>query len=345
VRRVDESLCSHLVEAEAETYPLTEVRSEWRMRMRLKLKILLFIIMGILFSNSTLLASVSGVGGGEFLEKGVGARALGMGMAYVAVCDDANALYWNPAGLGLLEGRQITSMTTKQFEVDYTNIVYAQPFMGGGIGISFLRADVGGMEVYGDDPTQPSSGTFKYTADAFTISCGREIREKVMVGVSLKYIHQKLYDTSGKGWGMDLGILCNLNDNLSLGLNLQDITGTKIKWDTSSKVSGSEGAEDKIPLNMKVGVAYKIEVGGQKKDVRGKNLTLAVDMDKQKDRDVIYHLGMEYLVNENIALRVGVDEDKLAAGVGVSLNNWQIDYSYNEHKLGDTSRVSLGYRF
>ncbi|PIU64419.1 MAG: hypothetical protein COS84_08455 [Armatimonadetes bacterium CG07_land_8_20_14_0_80_40_9] len=163
--------------------------------------------------------------------------------------------------------------------------------------------------------------------------------------MSLKYIKQRLYDVKGDGYGFDLGLLYKHNDNLTIGLNLQDITKTKITWDRSEKVSGSEGAEDKIPVNIKLGVAYKTEVGSQKKDVRGKNLTLAVDMDKQKDRDAIYHLGMEYLVNENIALRVGADKDKLAAGVGVSLNNWQIDYSYNEHKLGDTSRVSLGYKF
>ena len=86
---------------------------------------------------------------------------------------------------------------------------------------------------------------------------------------------------------------------------------------------------------MKVGVAYRIKEG----------LVVALDLDKTKHHKRKIHAGSEYWLNENIALRVGADEDKLAAGVGVSLNNWQIDYSYNEHKLGDTSRVSLGYRF
>ena len=31
---------------------------------------------------------------------GIGARAEGMGGAFVAVADDATAVYWNPAGLG-----------------------------------------------------------------------------------------------------------------------------------------------------------------------------------------------------------------------------------------------------
>ena len=35
---------------------------------------------------------------------GVGPRASAMGGAFVAVADDATALYWNPAGLALVTG-------------------------------------------------------------------------------------------------------------------------------------------------------------------------------------------------------------------------------------------------
>ena len=35
----------------------------------------------------------------EFITTGVGARALGMGGAYVAVANVATASFWNPAGL------------------------------------------------------------------------------------------------------------------------------------------------------------------------------------------------------------------------------------------------------
>ncbi|MEW5925523.1 MAG: hypothetical protein AB1746_16195, partial [Candidatus Zixiibacteriota bacterium] len=35
-----------------------------------------------------------------FLRIAAGARAAGMGEAYVAIADDATATHWNPAGLG-----------------------------------------------------------------------------------------------------------------------------------------------------------------------------------------------------------------------------------------------------
>ena len=62
---------------------------------------------------SFLLLGLSASGGwatkyaGEFLALGVGARALGMGGAFVSLADDATAAYWNPAGIVLATGREL----------------------------------------------------------------------------------------------------------------------------------------------------------------------------------------------------------------------------------------------
>ena len=52
----------------------------------------------------------------SFLEVGIGARSMGMGGAYVAVAQDAIAMYWNPAGLSRIQ------QASGVFEqVDYDN--------------------------------------------------------------------------------------------------------------------------------------------------------------------------------------------------------------------------------
>ena len=48
-----------------------------------------------------------GTFGAQFLKIGVSARATAMGSAYTAVSDNAEALYWNPAGIVSVRGSQL----------------------------------------------------------------------------------------------------------------------------------------------------------------------------------------------------------------------------------------------
>ncbi len=50
--------------------------------------------------------SKSGTTAAQFLKIGVGARAIGMGGAFAATADDITAMYWNPAGLARVYGRE-----------------------------------------------------------------------------------------------------------------------------------------------------------------------------------------------------------------------------------------------
>ena len=60
--------------------------------------------------------------GYQFLEIGVGARAIGMGEAFVALADDASAIYYNPAGLTALTGPQVTFDYLKYVaDIDYAS--------------------------------------------------------------------------------------------------------------------------------------------------------------------------------------------------------------------------------
>src|SRR5271157_5990169 len=83
---------------------------------------------------------------GESLAIGVGARALGMGGAFVAVADDASTSYWNPAGLVNVKGVEVsdvklTQSFNNQIDTKYTyvNLVYNVSNDVGAFGVAWLN--------------------------------------------------------------------------------------------------------------------------------------------------------------------------------------------------------------
>ncbi|MEL6614635.1 MAG: hypothetical protein AAFQ43_02795, partial [Bacteroidota bacterium] len=83
--------------------------------------------------------------GADFLAAGVGARALGMGGAYVAHADDVTSGYWNAAGLDGLDYPEAAYMHTERFgglvAFDYGAVAWPlSPRTT--VGVSFVRSGV-----------------------------------------------------------------------------------------------------------------------------------------------------------------------------------------------------------
>jgi hypothetical protein len=98
----------------------------------------------------------------EFLKSQVGARAIGMGGAFVAVSDDATAPYWNPAGMVYLPYKEILPQHIERFgnlvNQDYLGAVFP---LGGAkgheqaLGLAVLRSAVD------DIPVTPRPGDLR----------------------------------------------------------------------------------------------------------------------------------------------------------------------------------------
>ncbi|MBI4218145.1 MAG: hypothetical protein HY610_03425, partial [Elusimicrobia bacterium] len=95
--------------------------------------VLCFATTGVLCLSSISFVSAAGfrnyVGssGAQFLKLPVSARAIGMGEAYGSVAEGAEAIYWNPAGLGREEGKSVSVMHAVYFQNIYYDFVsYAQ---------------------------------------------------------------------------------------------------------------------------------------------------------------------------------------------------------------------------
>jgi hypothetical protein len=217
---------------------------------------------------------------GAFMADGGGARALGMGSAFVAVADDASASFWNPAGLVNLPKRQILVMHSERFGdlVDRDFATYAQPLRGTGEGwssgafaFSVIRLGIDdiaftdhlrdALDDNGDgvvDDTEVLDlldpviqDQIRYESDqelAFFGSYARYLGEWA-VGGNFKFVRQSVGSYSSVGVGVDLGAWRDdWWKRLDVGLKLQDITTTYLSWST--------GRNETINPVIVPGVAY-----------------------------------------------------------------------------------------
>ena len=152
------------------------------------------------------------------LNAGVGARALGMGSAFTAIADNADAPYWNPAGLGQITSSEITTMQTRlSTDADHYYISYVRPALGGTLGISWIQVGLGSInqtsaEVDINNEVQNLS-IFSYFSNAYLLSYGKNLNEHISVGLTGKYLTSDMAGVSGgQGRGVNVtpGLLIRL---------------------------------------------------------------------------------------------------------------------------------------
>ncbi|HPN95446.1 MAG TPA: hypothetical protein PLS19_12835, partial [bacterium] len=107
--------------------------------MRAKSAIL--IVVGLFLLGSTIAAKASDQV--DFLIKGASARPGGMGQAFVAVTDGPDSVYWNPAGLGMVDvvgfNTVHSSLNEWDMNTDMLTLSFPLEWKQSGMGLSFYR--------------------------------------------------------------------------------------------------------------------------------------------------------------------------------------------------------------
>jgi hypothetical protein len=150
--------------------------------------------------------------GASFLELGVGARALALGGAYVAIAEGVSALYWNPAGVADLPGVAGAISYESLYENSgLTNTFFgiAAPIGTGAVGLSMIQFSSGEIErtteryPEGNDPT--AGGHVEWTATAMGLTYARQITDRLQVGVTGKFASEGINFARATYYGGDVG--------------------------------------------------------------------------------------------------------------------------------------------
>lgn len=251
--------------------------------------------------------SKAGSAGLQFLKIGVGAREIAMGGAVTGAADDANAIFWNVAGIAQSDKMQAT-FTYNKWLVDSKLAVASiiLPFTEFVMGINIISFGINDFEA--TTVVNPEGNGQMVSAGDLLIGIGisRQFTDKLFIGGQIKYINEKLDDYSVDNILFDIGTLYYTGwHKLRLGFSLQHF-GPDMKM---------VNQEFRAPLLFRVSATDEIELNEQI------NVLLAAELIHPTDNIEWVSLGTDINLLNYLMLRAGyrfnVDEGKLSFGVGV----------------------------
>ena len=296
--------------------------------------------------------------GGTFNSIGAGTRPLGMGGAFAAVADDANAVVDNPSGMAFFEkdAKYATFTHSSLFGVSSLSrdfIAYGQEFGFGSLGASWDRFSAS---------FEPET----WTEDELTFSAAKSFGKRegtnFALGIDAKYLmvnsgfaYSADYTSVGggnaSGYGLGLSLMARMHKVINVALVLDDLY---------SALGWSAGTLEVVSPKGKVGVAYHISQQTLASiEGRGQQTSTGFALSS-------WHVGAEQWLFDgkelmwdtlrNIGLRVGyfnqmanADSGQLTLGATAKADQWQLDYAYqfglSGSGLGGTHRFGVGANF
>ncbi|WP_245590634.1 PorV/PorQ family protein [Adhaeribacter aquaticus] len=271
----------------------------------------------------------------EFLNIGIGGRALGMGNVQTAIANDVTAGFWNPAGLlNLSQKHNLSIMHSELFagivKNDYAS--YAMPLdTNSAIGISLIRTGVDDIadtrnliNEYGyinyDNIT-----LFSVADYALLLSYARKSRliKGLRLGGNAKIIYRNVGQfANAYGFGVDLGAQLQ-RQNWQFGLMARDITTTFNAWVHNSEKFSQTAAitGDSLLVKNSIEITLPRLIFGVARNftfTNKINALLAADLDFTFDgrRNVLFetsalsvdpHVGVEVSYENLVYVRAGIN--------------------------------------
>lgn len=341
------------------------------MNRKLFLSILISIFSFFNYSFSQIGTSLTKTGttAAQFLKIGIGSRALGMGGAFTATANDISSVYWNPAGLSLINDREAAfNHIDWLMDVKYDHAAFGIGFGDfGTIGVFVGVLSMGEMLVRTVEKPEGTGEYFGAGAFAAGISYARNLTENFAIGFNAKYIREYIWHENAQGFALDIGTLYRIQflNETRLAASISNF-GTKMKLSGRDLLvltnTGPGGAniintehqvdEFDLPLLFRIGVAVDAIRSDQMR------LTLETNAVHPNDNTEYLNSGLEYSWNERIFLRAGYKslfekdtEQGLTFGLGlnyrlIDMVTLKFDYAYQDFgRLKNVHYLTLGVKF
>jgi hypothetical protein len=292
----------------------------------------------------------AGISTAQFLKIGVGGRAAALGESFIAISDDASALYWNPAGLAQFNKNQLIishNIWVADINHDFIGAVYHLDSENS-FGASLTAVTMDDMPVTTEFAPFGTGEYFSFTDIAISLSYARRMTDQFSFGGTVKYVEETLDKLKMRGVMIDLGTFYRTG----LGSTRFAVTvsnfGAELAPDGDVVLIGnrtnSEWQSFAPPTIFRVGFAF------EPYETEEHRITTSIQLNHPNDNSENIVLGAEYAWQKMFFLRGGykfnVDEQNYSFGLGLnvplSIAEFTLDYAFtNFQRLGSAHRFSI----
>jgi len=314
-----------------------------------------------------------GTAAATFLEIPVGARAAGMGGAFVSVANDASALYWNVAGIAHVEHKEILGIHTRwigETSFDYAGLLI--PIWDAGVlGLSFTSLSMDDMMVRTIEKPEGTGEYFSAGDICIGLSYAFALTERFAIGATAKYIQQSIWHMSASAFAIDLGTTfrTDLLNGMVIGASISNFgTSMQLSGRDTRRFSPADetklGSNQSIPQNTEMDtwplpLLFQIGISTDALKSEDFRWTVAVDAAHPSDNYESVNIGTEAGYKDFLFLRAGYNqlfmkdrEGGLALGVGFNSSAlfsgvlFKFDFGYQDMKrLQNAQFMSIALEF
>ncbi|MBI4396703.1 MAG: PorV/PorQ family protein [Elusimicrobia bacterium] len=281
----------------------------------------------------------SGKGGASFLRVPLGARAIALGETFSTVTDDAQVLFWNPAGLAPSRTPALSLSHSSFFdETLLDSVAVTYPTLWGGVG-------AGTRWLTGPDLPRLRNGEAlgRFSAWERTGELALAFgKRNFSLGVLGRHYQMRIDERTVKTLMGDVGALKRWKkDRYRLTAVAQNM-GTSFGFGPTEELKGPP------PRLWRVGFGARLGDAGY----------FSAEHQKPQKLQGQTHAGLEYWLGSAMALRTGYlwrpTRERNAAdaleswrfGAGFRVGGVDVDYAYSPaFALGESHHISLGIRF
>jgi len=299
-----------------------------------------------------------GTSAAQFLKIGVGPRAEAMGQAYVAIANDAEALFYNPAGISQFEKNEVFFANTQwvvDIQLEYLGLVYHLDGVNTlGLAVTYLHTEE--MEETTELFPYGTGNYFRYADALLGLSYSRKMTDKFSFGVSVKYMHETLAELTMSSLLFDLGTYYKTGWKsvrfavavTNFGRDMAPEGSFTYKNLENEQITQSNFQKFPPPILFRIGIA------GELFKSENNMISGSVQLNHPNDNVENVNFGLEYWWREIFALRGGFasarTEEDFSTGFGLRVPlkgiDVGVDYSFsNFGRLGYVNRFALNIQF